>query len=104
MKRKQDNRALSPRIRDLRGNSYGRLVVIDFDALRPEGGISRAWWRCHCVCGKFLSVSGRKLTGGRTTSCGCGKRDPEVRREARMKVPAEKRREIAALGGGKRNP
>ncbi len=29
------------------------------------------YWICECKCGKLVSVSGRSLKSGDTTSCGC---------------------------------
>jgi hypothetical protein len=55
-----------------------------------------------CDCGAKLTVRGTKLTGknqnNKQVSCGCAKADEHVRRAARWKVPAKRRREIARKG------
>jgi hypothetical protein len=49
--------------RDLRGQSFGRLV-----AQRYLGG-SR--WECLCACGRVTSIESYSLTSHHTQSCGC---------------------------------
>ena len=52
---------------DIKGNKYGRLVVIERDA----GNSSPVKWLCRCECGKEKIVRGSDLKNGHTQSCGC---------------------------------
>lgn len=51
---------------------YGRLTVIEvvLDDLRVRRQ-KAIFWRCKCICGKEVIVSGVSLRAGDTTSCGC---------------------------------
>jgi len=68
--------------RDLTDIPFGRLVVLGRDTSRVSS--KEAFWRCHCLCGNDVTVSGgnlRKGSEGRkggTRSCGCLRR--EIRR------------------------
>lgn len=55
-------------VKDLTGTRIGKLVVIERAGTNKYGN---ATWRCLCDCGKETIVSGGKLTGGTTKSCGC---------------------------------
>jgi hypothetical protein len=54
------------RIRDLTGQRFGSLVVMECAGVRGN-----AQWLCKCDCGNEAIVNGNRLTGGNTTSCGC---------------------------------
>ena len=85
-------------MKSLVGHRFGRLKVTAFAGFGR--GVSRPFWCCLCECGNTCRVEGRLLLGTkdrakhRQVSCGCARADPEVRREARMKVPAKKRAQI----------
>jgi hypothetical protein len=49
--------------RDISGQRFGRLVVLDYT--KPTG------WRCRCDCGNQTVVKTDKLNSGHTRSCGC---------------------------------
>jgi len=57
-------------ITDIKGNKFGRLVVLSFagysDHKRP-----RPQWLCKCDCGETVTVVGAHLKNGNTASCGC---------------------------------
>lgn len=53
---------------DETGNVYGRLTVLNKDGLSKD---HHAMWLCKCSCGKTVSVIGKDLRSGHTTSCGC---------------------------------
>jgi len=59
-----------PAIRDLRGQQFGRLVVVERAAsyAGPGGGVR---WRCRCECGEERTVRSSNLRSGNTRSCGC---------------------------------
>lgn len=61
---------LPRRVKDETGNVYGKLTVLQYDAIRK--GI--AFWVCRCKCGKLTTVPGTSLRTGNTRSCGfrCG--------------------------------
>ena len=57
-----------PRLKSLIGKKFGRLEVIS----RSETNIgNKPAWQCQCSCGKQAIVSGYRLVGGNTQSCGC---------------------------------
>ena len=58
----------NPRLIDMRGLRFGRLVVIDQAGNAKYGG---ALWRCQCECGNEKIVRGADLRSGHTQSCGC---------------------------------
>jgi len=62
-------------VRDLKGQRFGRLVVLHDTGERKGGQVV---WRCRCVCGEEVNVVGYSLTSGRTASCGCYQRERVV--------------------------
>lgn len=56
-------------VRDLAGQVFGRLTVLDRAGSAPRSG--KALWRCRCECGRETIVQGVYLTTGDTRSCGC---------------------------------
>lgn len=72
---------LTQRIRDLRGETFGRLTVLNFlGTFQTYDGQgrrvnNRTLWLCRCDCGggqrKYVEVSSRHLLGKGTQSCGC---------------------------------
>jgi len=63
--------------RDITGQTFGRLTAeypVRFD--KNSGTI----WHCRCSCGGEKDVPLSRLSGGRTTSCGC------IRAEARERL------------------
>ena len=59
--------------KDLVGQRFGRLTVIQEDSERDKYG--RMKWICRCDCGNVVSVAGRSLQSGNTKSCGCLNRE-----------------------------
>lgn len=57
---------------DLTGNTYGRLVVINFS---HKDGRGKTFWSCKCKCGNTKDVYSDKLKTGHTMSCGCIRRE-----------------------------
>jgi hypothetical protein len=58
--------------RDLHGQRFGRLVVLE----RAEGTRhGHVMWLCRCDCGTEKIVAGSCLKSGDTTSCGCRLRE-----------------------------
>lgn len=59
------------------GKQFGRLTVIAEEG-RTQLGI--AVWLCLCECGNTISVRGTNLRNGRTSSCGCYKKEYAAQR------------------------
>ena len=58
------------KFKDLKGNRYGRLTVLELDHIKRNDYGSKTYWRCVCDCGNEVIVRSDSL--GRTTfSCGC---------------------------------
>lgn len=62
---------LGPKIADLTGKRFGKLVTIAPTDKRLDNCVV---WECKCDCGNTCYVPSRNLTKGNTKSCGCGKR------------------------------
>jgi len=58
----------STRTIDEMGKKYGHLLVVEKSPYRKNGLVC---WRCHCDCGKYVTVTGDALRKGRAASCGC---------------------------------
>lgn len=56
-----------PKILNLTGHHFGRLVAVKIDHRRGH----MTYWLCRCVCGKNAVVSIAHLRDGHTQSCGC---------------------------------
>lgn len=55
-------------IKNILGDKYNRLTVIEFDRLEKNKG---AFWKCRCDCGTIKVVNSHDLRSGNTKSCGC---------------------------------
>lgn len=60
----------SRKIRDIRGERFGRLLVESFSHISTDKG-HNAYWTCLCDCGNTHTVSSSSLRAGSCTSCGC---------------------------------
>ena len=71
------------KLKDLKGQRFGRLVVIERaeNFILPSGQPQTAWL-CQCDCGNILKTRSFSLTNGTTKSCGCLAKELRV---ARMK-------------------
>lgn len=56
---------------DLLGKRFGRLRVMSFLEVRDH----YAWWNCRCDCGNERAARTVDLNRGRSTSCGCKKKE-----------------------------
>ena len=54
--------------RDLTGERFGRLLVLQRDGCNKHGQVK--WW-CECDCGTQKHILGLCLSRGETQSCGC---------------------------------
>jgi len=58
-------------VKDITGQRFGRLVVIKTVGRRG----SELLWLCQCDCGSSLETVGYSLRNGRTSSCGCFRKE-----------------------------
>ena len=58
-------------LKDLKGQKFGRLTVLNINEDIPHGHQQSPYWLCKCDCGNFTSVRGYQLTSGGIQSCGC---------------------------------
>jgi hypothetical protein len=59
-----------PRLIDLTGQRFGRLLVVRRAPSRPTH-TGRVTWLCDCDCGRTATVRGTNMRAGITRSCGC---------------------------------
>ena len=59
---------------DIQGQKFGRWTVLE--KIKVEGK-KEAYWLCRCDCGTERKVLGKNLRNGRSTSCGCYKREQD---------------------------
>jgi len=57
-----------PKLKDLSGKRFGRLLVIKEQGRNNRG---KAVWLCKCDCGNEKAVYSYLLVSGQTQSCGC---------------------------------
>lgn len=57
-----------PGVRDLTGQRFGKLRVIERAGSNKFGKVT---WRCICDCNKETIAIGNSLVNGHTKSCGC---------------------------------
>ena len=57
-----------PRLKDLTGQKFNRLLVLHRDEQTNRKGV---YWICQCDCGNLKIVSSSHLISGHTKSCGC---------------------------------
>lgn len=64
-----------PKLIDLTGKRFGRLVVIK---RAGTNHYNKPTWYCVCDCGNYAIVNAHELRNGDTKSCGCY-RDEQIR-------------------------
>lgn len=62
---------MSMGVKDIKGQRFGRLFVVEFVEVRAH----RAHWLAKCDCGVEAVVVGAKLREGSVRSCGCLQRE-----------------------------
>lgn len=67
---------------DLTGKRFGKLIVIE----QTGSQHSHILWKCKCDCGNESVILGLSLRWGRTKSCGCLHKDPDVINNRRNKI------------------
>ena len=63
------------KVKDLTGQRFGRLLVIERAENTKEG---KACWVCVCDCGETSVKVGQLLRNGHCKSCGCGEYENRV--------------------------
>lgn len=58
---------------DIKGKKFKRLLVIEPTIYRDKKGSIK--WKCLCACGEECLVTADNLVRGKTTSCGCKKKE-----------------------------
>ncbi len=61
-------------LRDLTGQTFGRLTIIG-RADRPPGKSNATWWAYHCTCGNGGKATSQALVRGGVRSCGCFRKE-----------------------------
>lgn len=56
------------KVKDISNQKFGNLSVVEYIGIGKEG---RAIWKCKCICGNFVEISGKHLRAGQRKSCGC---------------------------------
>lgn len=67
---------MSRRLKDLTGQKFNRLTVIE----RVENKGEKVCWKCRCDCGNEITVRGSDLKGNLTKSCGCFQKEKASKR------------------------
>lgn len=63
------NKRLHKNVKNLVGQKFGKLTVIEFSHVHKTRG--SAIWICSCECSVTTMVNGADLRAGKTNSCGC---------------------------------
>lgn len=56
---------------DLKGQKFGRLLVVDEAEYYTKSGSKQKGYLCQCDCGNRKVISSSSLKSGKTKSCGC---------------------------------
>ena len=65
----------SPYIKDMRGQKYNKLTILEFSHLKNF----KSYWLCQCDCGNYKIILGVNIKGGQAKSCGCFRKPREIR-------------------------
>lgn len=66
------------KFKDLTGQIFGKLTVIEFSRNVKSGTRYRKYWMCKCKCGNTKEVRTDSLTSGYVISCGCVKEEQNL--------------------------
>lgn len=76
------------KVKNILGNVYGRLTVVELvEGVRR--GRQRVW-RCRCECGNEIQTTGSLLRNGHSRSCGCLRKELSVQRGRERALPPGK--------------
>ncbi len=67
--------------KDLTGRKFGKLTAIKIvgQEQKPNGSPGHYIWLCQCDCGGTKEVASATLTGEKTASCGCLRREVGIK-------------------------
>lgn len=60
---------------DLKGKTFNRLTVLE----RAENRGHQTYWLCECTCKKKKIILGSEITNGGTKSCGCIRKELNIK-------------------------
>ena len=80
-----------PKKKDLVGNRYGRLVVVE-ETERPSKYVRQ--FRCLCDCSNETLVRYANITSGNTTSCGCEQKRRAAEANTKHGYSSQRRRGV----------
>ncbi len=80
---------------EMTGEKYGRLTVVRYDHVDAHG---RACWFCQCECGGTIVASRTSLVDGDIKSCGCLKKEAQLRQAELMRKLRETKPEDDLTG------
>lgn len=58
-------------IKDITGQKFNRLTVLEFAGYKEMKSGRRTLWKCQCDCGNIVYATGNALQRNNTKSCGC---------------------------------
>ena len=68
------NKLRTDELRDLTGQRFGRLTVVEYIGKERKNGQVRNLWKCICYCGNEKITTDNNLIVGHVKTCGCRKR------------------------------
>lgn len=66
---------------DLTGQKFGRWTALE-RVIKPDN--KNTYWLCQCECGTIKEVMGKNLHNGRSSSCGCYKKEVDGERMTQL--------------------
>jgi len=73
-------------IRDLSGETFGKLKVLEYAGIKIIGKNKKSSWKCLCECGKEVIVLGNSLVRGNTKTCGCSRKSMLAERNKKLSI------------------
>lgn len=77
------NHTMSKKLIDLKGQSFGRLTVLEYSPFVDSSGTKRSAWLCLCSCGKQKKIRVANLQRS-TNSCGCLKIEKNLKKQKNL--------------------
>jgi len=71
-------------MKDLTGQRFGKLIVLERATSNSKSGNAR--WTCRCDCGGIVTVIGSHLRDRHTSSCGCLKMCDALQGHSRERI------------------